>query len=247
MNVELEPSEDRACFEEAKALSWKPVFSGNSSNDWNLDGEFATVADIPNGLEFSAGPEEWNHAHHAVLWSKQSFEGNLKIDYDYTRLDDKHKWVNILYILATGKGGEFTKDVMDWAETRKEPWMRNYFQTMKLLHISYAAYGRDDNGEDDDYVRCRRYPKADDGAFAKTGIKPDSFRTGLFHTGQTVHITAIKKGDRLFFNVAGGGKEKLFAWQSPLISEVTEGRIGLRHMWMKSARYKNFTVSVLEK
>lgn len=40
--------------------------------------------------------------------------------------------------------------------------------------------------------------------------------------------------------------EKLFAGPSPLIGEVTEGWIGLRHMWMKSARYANFTVSILE-
>ena len=246
LEVELEKSEDQALFNAAKALNWKPVFSGKSSKDWKIDGEFATVMDTPEGMEFSAGPEEWNHAHHAVLWSKQSFEGDVKIEYDYTRLDDKHKWVNILYILATGKGGEFTKDVMDWADFRREPWMKNYFETMKLLHISYAAYGRDDNGPTDDYVRCRRYPKADAGAFAKTEIKPDFFHTGLFRTGEPVHITAIKKGDRLFFNVKGDGTEKLFSWQSPLIGEVTEGRIGLRHMWMKSARYENFTVSVLE-
>jgi len=68
----------------------------------------------------------------------------------------------------------------------------------------------------------------------------------LFRMGKTYHITAIKKGDRLFFNVEGEGQEKLFAWQSPLIGEVTEGRIGLRHMWMKSARYANFAVSILE-
>ena len=141
----------------------------------------------------------------------------------------------------------FSKDIMKWADFRKEPWMKHYFENMKLLHISYAAYGRDDNGVDDDYVRCRRYPKADEGEFSKTEIKPDSFHTGLFRTGKTYHITAIKQDDRLFFNVVGDGKEKLFAWQSPLIGEVTEGRIGLRHMWMKSARYANVTVSVLEK
>ena len=196
-------------------------------------------------MVFSAGPEEWNHAHHSVLWTKDSFAGDLRIEYDYTRLDDVDKWVNILYIQATGKGGQFAPDIMEWADYRKEPWMKNYFETMKLLHISYAAYGRDDLGADDDYVRCRRYPKAEDGEFSRTEIKPDSFRTGLFRTGTTYHITATKRDDRLFFNVEGGDRERLFAWQSPLIGEVTEGRIGLRHMWMKSARYKNFTVSVL--
>ncbi len=245
MEVELEKSNDQALFEQAKALDWKPVFSASGSKDWSIDGAFATVEDTPDGMVFSAGPEEWNRAHHAVLWTKDSFSGNLRIEYDYTRLDDVDKWVTILYIQAMGKGGEFAPDIMEWADYRKEPWMKNYFETMKLLHISYAAYGRDDLGADDDYVRCRRYPKAENGKFSKTEIKPDSFRTGLFHTGTTCHITAIKRDDRLFFNVKGGDRERLFAWQSPLIGEVAEGRIGLRHMWMKSARYKNFTVSVL--
>jgi chondroitin-sulfate-ABC endolyase/exolyase len=247
MEIELEESNDQALFEQAKALDWKPLFKSNGSKDWNIDGEFATVEDSPGGMEFSAGPEEWNHAHHAVLWTKDSFAGDVKIEYDYTRLDDVNKWVNILYIQATGKGGDFPPDIMEWADYRTEPWMKHYFENMKLLHVSYAAYdGVDGLGADDDYVRCRRYPKAEKGGFSKTEIKPDFFRTGLFRTGKTYHITAIKKGDRLFFNVEGKGREKLFAWQSPLIGEVTEGRVGLRHMWMKSAHYENFTVSVLE-
>ena len=65
-------------------------------------------------------------------------------------------------------------------------------------------------------------------------------------SSNSVHITASKTGERLFFNVEDDGNEKLFEWQSPLIGEVTEGRIGLRHMWMKSARYNFFMASVLE-
>ena len=236
--------------EAALALDWKTLFFDGGSKDWNrkwqLDGEFATVKNTRRGMVFSAGPEEFNHAHHAVLWTRDSFKGDVRIEYDYTRLDKVDKWVNILYIQATGKGGKFAADIAEWADYRKEPWMKHYFENMKLLHVSYAAYGRDDLGADDDYVRCRRYPKAEDGKFAKTEIKPDFFHTGLFRTGKTYHITAIKRGDRLFFNVEGDGREKLFAWQSPLIGEVAEGRIGLRHMWMKSARYNNFTVSVLD-
>ncbi|MEA2067577.1 MAG: hypothetical protein U9P12_00115, partial [Verrucomicrobiota bacterium] len=249
MEVELEKNEDRMLFEQAKVLDWKPVFSDSGSDDWKagwrLDGAFAKIENSKGGMVFSAGPEEWNNAHHCVLWTKDSFRGDVRIEYDYTRLDSVNRWVNILYIQATGKGGGFASDIMEWADYRTEPWMKHYFENMKLLHVSYAAYGRDDNGADDDYVRCRRYPKAVDGDFSKTEIKPDSFRTGLFRTGKTYHITAMKKGDRLFFNVEGEAGEKLFAWQSPLIGEVAEGRIGLRHMWMKSARYKNFSISVL--
>ena len=240
-----ETADDQVVFEQLLELNWKPIFTGYEPSDWFLDGEFATVQDTEAGLEFSAGPEEWNHAHHAVLWTKDSFKGAVRIDYDTTRLDDVNRWVNILYIQATGKGGEFSTDIMDWADYRRESRMAHYFENMNLLHVSYAAFGEEDLGPDEDYVRCRRYPKAEDGDFSKTEIKPDSFHMGLFRTGETYHITAIKSGDRLFFHVAGAGEETLFAWQSPLIAEVTQGRIGLRHMWMKSARYENFTVSVL--
>ncbi|QHI69118.1 DUF1961 family protein [Tichowtungia aerotolerans] len=250
MSVELQENRDQILFEQLDKLAWKPVSRDAGSDDWAthwvLDGEFATIENGSDGMVFSAGPEEWNHAHHSVLWTKDSFKGDVKIEYDYTRIDEVNKWVNILYIQATGKGGEFASDIMKWADYRREPWMEHYFENMKLLHISYAAYGRNDNGVDDDYVRCRRYPKAEDGEFSRTEINPDSFHTGLFRPGKTYHITAIKKGNRLFFNVKGDGQERLYAWESPLISEVTEGRIGLRHMWMKSARYKNFIVSSLE-
>jgi hypothetical protein len=252
MEVELEQSTDQTLYEAALALEWKTLFFDGCFSDWTaqwqLDGEFATVKNTKRGMVFSAGPEEFNHAHHAVLWTKNSFKGDVRIEYDYTRLDKVDKWVNILYIQATGKGGDFPKDIMEWADYRKEPWMKNYFETMNLLHISYAAFGKEDRGPAGDYVRCRRYPKAENGSFADTEIHPAFFRTGLFRSNRTYHITAIKRGDRLFFNVRDrGGKETLFSWQSPRIGEIAEGRIGLRQMWVKSARYKNFAISVLEK
>lgn len=44
-----------------------------------MDGEFATVRDTVDGIEVSAGPEEWNHAHHAMLWTKNPFQGAVKL------------------------------------------------------------------------------------------------------------------------------------------------------------------------
>ncbi|MFW2480451.1 MAG: hypothetical protein ACN4GF_10070 [Lentimonas sp.] len=175
---------------------------------------------------------------------EESVSGSRKIEYETSRLDDVNRWVNILYIQATGKGDEFTTDIMDWADYCREPRMAHYFNNMNLLHVSYAAFGKEGHGPDEGYLRCRRYPKADDGSFSQTE-KPDSLHTGLFHTVETYHVTAIKNGDRLFFHVQGEAKQTLFSWHSILIVEVSQGRIGLRHMWMKSARYENFTVSVL--
>ena len=49
-----------------------------------------------------AGPVPRENASHAVLWTKQSFAGDVKIEYEYTRTDDANQYVNILYIQATG-------------------------------------------------------------------------------------------------------------------------------------------------
>lgn len=227
---------------------WKVVLSDDCTGDWQenwfLDGKVATVENTATGMVFSAGPEEQNHAHHGVLWTKESFAGDIKIEYDYTRMDSVNKWVNILYIQATGVGTEpYAQDIFEWADSRSEPWMKYYFNNMNLLHISYSAYGMVDGiAPDDDYIRCRRYPKT--GKFNDMEIKPDSFKTGLFHPGKTYHITAIKKGSSLTFQIEGDGLAKTFSWQSDRIESIHEGRIGLRHMFTRSARYGNFVVSV---
>ena len=73
-------------------------------------------------MELTAGSEFGNNAHHMVLWTKESFEGDLKIDYEYTRLDEATRCVTILYIEATGSGkGPYVKDISRWNELRKCP------------------------------------------------------------------------------------------------------------------------------
>jgi hypothetical protein len=186
------------------------------------------VKNSNRGMSLVAGNEEFNPAHNAVLWTKHSFKGDLRIDYDYTRLDRIDQWGNALYIQPPNKDGEFPQEVMN------------------LLSINYADWGKEDRGSADDQIQCSRHQADENGSIIKTKIYPDSFRTGLFDTGKTYHITIIKRGDRLFFNVKDrGGKETLFSWQSPLIEEISGGRIGLHQMWEKSARYKNFSISVL--
>ena len=39
-------------------------------------------------MTLTAGPEFRNDAHHMVLWTKDSFEGDLRIEYASTRLDE---------------------------------------------------------------------------------------------------------------------------------------------------------------
>ena len=181
-------------------------------------------------------------ASHAVLWTKQSFEGDIKIEYDYTRVDSmtESTAVNILYIQATGLGTqESPTDIFLSTKQREVPWMKSYFLNMNALHISYATTGP----KRAFYVAARRYPANDQENFMHgTMIQPVYEDIDLFRTGETYHITALKEGSRLTFTAEREGKSHTFEWDTSGYPPVSEGRIGFRHMWARSSRYQNIKV-----
>ena len=236
-------------FTELDTLAWTPVFTDTGTDDWtqqwSLDGERAVVKNGPQGMLFSAGPIEKDNGSHAVLWTQQSFAGDLKIEFDYTRMDAINKYVNIIYIQATGIGNApYETDIAAWADLRSIPYMSTYFRNMNLLHISFAAYGGEES--DEDYVRARRYPIKPDLPFGEIAVAPDYFDTGLFQPGIQHHFTIIKKRHQLLMKVENQDNSKLFAWDTSGFPPVVEGRIGLRHMWTRCSRYSDFSVSVLD-
>lgn len=239
-------------FEAHLTLPWEEVFSDSGNEDWQsrwfLDGQRAWIKNMEDGMLFSAGPIEKDDACHAVLWTKQSFSDDLKIEYDYTRMDNINKAVNIIYIQATGKGeGPYTKDISVWSHLRTIPYMRIYFTNMHLLHISYAAFTNDDAEKKVDYIRARRYPVMPGKNFGSDTRVGESYENSeLFIPGTKYHITIVKRGDKLFMKVEGDGKSKLFNWDYSDHPQITEGRIGLRHMWTRCSKYANFSVSELK-
>jgi hypothetical protein len=213
----------------------------NWQTNWFLDGQVARVENTEKGMLLIAGPEFGNDAHHMVLWTKQSFQGDVKIEFDYTRTDHETRAVNILYIQATGKGeGDYVKDISEWKELRKIPSMRTYFNNMITLHISFAAFPNNEVSQD--YVRVRRYPVMPDKNFRELEVEPTYFDTGFFNTGETYQITVIKTDGRLYFNVIGNEDSKLYSWDTSHIPPLKEGRIGLRHMYTRSAIYSNVKI-----
>lgn len=238
-------------FEDHLSLPWEEVFFDAGNTDWQhgwfLDGQRASIKNMEDGMLYSAGPIERDDASHAVLWTKQSFSGDVKIAYDYTRMDNIKKAVNIIYIQATGKEEEsYAKDISTWSHLRTIPYMRSYYQNMNLLHVSYAAFSNDDAKEKIDYVRARRYPVKPGQNFGRDTRVGESYDdTGLFVPGVKYHMTIIKRGDMLFMKVEGDGKSKLFKWDYSGHPQITEGRIGLRHMWTRCSKYANFSVSEL--
>jgi hypothetical protein len=229
--------------------SWALAFEDSGTEDWTQnwfkDGERSTVNNTKQGMVFSAGPVFGDNGSHSVLWTKQSFYGDLKIEFDYTRLDDIDRAVNILYIQATGTGeGPYHADIAKWSSLREVPYMRTYFLNMNLLHISFAAFPTGE-GEHSDYVRARVYPVPEGGNFSRdTRLLPDNFDTDLFKPGITYHFTVTKIGHRLSFKVEQPGTQnaKEFRWDTSSFHEISSGRIGIRHMYTRAARYANIKV-----
>jgi hypothetical protein len=227
------------------ADNWRLKFNDDCMGDWQsnwlLDGLRADIDNTKEGMVFSAGPVERDDACHAVLWTNQSFEGDVKIEYEYTRTDTRKSQVNILYIQATGVSPQ-AEDIESWSDARIIPSMSNYFNKMNALHISYAAFN-----DTIEYIRARKYPRLPGQDFSTTTeIRPTYYNSGLFVPGETYRITVIKAKKDLFFKVTGEEDSKLFAWSLKEDQMVSQGRIGLRHMYTRSARYKNFKVYAMK-
>jgi hypothetical protein len=241
---------DQKRFEELTAGDCRQIFLDPCTQDWQdqwfLDGKKATITSSETGMDFLAGPTALDDSCHAVLWTKQSFRGDLKIEYEYTRLDTALRYVNILYVQATGSGKEdFKKDILQWSQFRMVPAMRKYFDHMNTYHISYAAFGMQNDDAQQDYIRARRYlPEAKKG-LTNTEIAPDYFRTGLFQPNVPHQITVIKQRTDLYMHIGSETQEMLCHWKNESLPLIEEGRVGLRHMYTRGARYKNFRVSLL--
>jgi hypothetical protein len=239
---------ERAAFEQAASANWQEVFADDGTGSWKekwfLDGEVGTVNNSREGMTLTAGPESKNDAHHMVLWTKQEFAGDLKIEYDYTRTDEASQFVTILYIQATGSGkGQFAKDITKWNMLRKVPAMSTYYDNMHTYHLSYAAFG-ESKQDKTSYIRGRRYMPHAKG-LKGTELTPDYRFDTLFATGVKHHITIIKRDRDLHVRVQNPDEVRYCHLQNAKLPVITEGRIGLRHMFTRSARYGNFRVSVL--
>ena len=226
---------------------WVEVFSGDDGGEawtrqWFLEGDQASVVATEAGIVFSAGPTVNDPSSHAVLWTQQSFSGDIRIEYDYTRLDSMtdETSVNILYIHATGIGeSNSPTDIKESSHLRRIPFMRSYFLTMNLLHISYATTGPIRSL----YVSARPYPALSVETFNEsTLITPVYEDVRLFAPGHTYHITVTKLGNQLRLVAERGGRAKTFEWTIPDNPLIESGRIGFRHMWGRSSKYENIRI-----
>jgi len=237
-----EVSPEQAAFEKANQRGWKTTFEDSCTEDWTeqwfLDGEVGTVTNTPEGMELKSGPEYKNQAHHMVLWTKRSFEGDLKIEYEFTRLDTDGIGVFILYIQATGCGDEgFDEDITKWNDFRNVPVMGKYFKYMDTYHVSYAC----------GYIRGRRYNTTVKRMNNHSELIPDYENIkDIFEPGVPYKLTVIKTDRDIYMKVSNDEKTRYFHMKNEQWPIVTHGRIGLRQMYTKWGRYKDFKVGVPE-
>ena len=229
---------------------WKLVMNDpmhkNWSENWFLDGEVVEVKNTADGLIIWGGPEILNDAHHGVLWTKKEFSGDIRIEYDYTRLDTMLNLtaVTILYVHAQGDGKpENPADITLWNEERKIPAMKTYFNRMNSYHISYAAAEPSkDKTKQIDYIRARRYDPALKSGLKGTDFSAEYLNNDLFKVGVKYHITFMLDGKDLFFIVKGDNKEVVCKFYRTEYPYLSQGRIGLRHMYTRGAKYEHFKV-----
>ncbi len=222
----------------------QPLMLGKKWHEhWFLDGKTARLNPEKEGLHFKAGPTAGKDADHAVLWSKENYIGNVLLRYSYTRTDEADRFVNIAYLHTQGDGRNGReKNIASWADKRDVPKMSHYFGGMNLLHISYAAFTNDGSGQA--YIRARRYdPARTKGRLKGTELKPDYSPEGLFEPGVEHRITLMKHGRDLFFEIETDHIRRLCHWDLSNVEDLSEGRIGFRHMASRGAVYQHLSIA----
>lgn len=231
-------------FEDSMAENWR--------ENWFLDGQRATLEHRDGGLAFiteytvnkrvdRAGFD----AQHAVLWTRQEFEGNIRISYKYTKLPECG-WQKLIYVQAQGIGEEpYVEDIHAWREHREVAVMSEYFKYMNLVSLSLR-----------NTVRCKRYPVMDlEGQRMPSEFKPRAKNKGLEigHELQVV-IEKSKESIRLRIKDVETGQYAVdHSWdlsdkeivENREVQFVDKGRIGLRLMGGHKINFRDFKVERL--
>jgi hypothetical protein len=222
-------------FADAFSLAgWCETFHDPCTEDWHarwfLDGKKGVVSTSEEGMRIDAT------GGFAVLWTHESFAGDLRIEYDFQRLDTHDSGVNILYIQATGDGqGHCEEDISAWSDRRRMAAMRDYFQNMHTYHLSYAAFPKD-------YIRGRRYlPERNDG-LRGTKLQGEVFETEMFNDGTWMHITIVKRSKEIYARFSRPEKTLQHRFVNIDKPGIEKGRIGLRLMPGRASRFRDFRI-----
>lgn len=233
-------------------ILFEDPMTGDWRENWFLDGKKATLLNTEDGLFFSAGNVTKSddsieyHAHHAVLWTRKEFAGDIKISYEMTRVDSSDYGTTLLYIQARGIGiPPYIEDISAWNELREIPDMGIYYTYMDLLSLSFR-----------ENLRCKRYPWRDENLkwYPGKGLIEPMVDYGKILPGKTylVEVEKMAASLRLRLQEKQSGKIMMnHTWNTDKIADgiepkqITKGRIGLRHMSTRQFIYRNFKVERL--
>ncbi len=223
-------------------------------DNWFLDGQTAELEHREGGLAFitTASNVDKNvdraafDAQHAVLWTRQEFEGDIRIRYTYTKLPGC-SWQKLIYVQAQGIGeGPYVKDIYAWQKLREVSVMSEYFDYMNLIGLSLR-----------DEIRCKRYPWNDvkRDVSLETEFLPRGENKGM-PIGHELHVVVEKRKKSILLRIkdAETGEycvdhtwnltdEKVLESREPRFIE--KGRIGIRQMGGHKILMRDFKVERL--
>jgi len=237
--------EDMVLFEDSMTANWQ--------DNWFLDGKRATLDHRDGGLAFLTTASNVDKrvdriafdAQHAVLWTRQEFEGDIRISYTYTKLPDC-SWQKLIYVQAQGIGEKpYVEDIYTWRDLREVSIMSSYFNHMNLIGLSLR-----------DEIRCKRYPWSDlEGSELKTEFMPRAVSKGMpegraFHClvekrkkSISLRITDAETGEPAVDHIWDLTDEEVLEGRNPKFIE--KGRIGIRLMGGHKILMRDFKVEHL--
>jgi hypothetical protein len=223
---------------------WREAFVADHKRDWRAEwflfgdpSRGITVSNSAAGLTLRAGDGSDPRRDHAVLWSKRTFTGDVRIEYDVTVLDGyaspppKISYCSALLVHAQG-ATNYPSDLAAWtAAQANADTSGNFVNTnTRGLQLNYAFVGD---------VRGNRLRLRVNPGYALAG---QSDITTLFRQGQTCHVSATKAGALLTVHVTDGKATFSHTFTDAGLAAHGSGRIGLRNMNRREARYANLRV-----
>lgn len=225
------------------ALPWVLKFSdttvtpGAPVTKYFKDGTTARMSYTARGLDVvsPAGTGQ------TVVWTKTAFDGDIKVEFDYTRLDTPVAGRNIASIVVLDGWGLTTRcrvdslvhpvDIKTWSRP-----VANYDYYKFCMTDQTVSYDNLDLG-----TNPRMTIRQNPGYFDRGTIVPPALRTGVtYHlivtrTGNTV-LAIAKQGAVTVASVTGV--------LDPARSKVSKhGYVGFRQMASRHAAYRNIKIS----
>lgn len=248
-------SKDAASTSTAGSVLFHDSMARNWQENWFLDGQNAELKHRGGGLDFITTESEVDKnvdrapfdARHAVLWTRQEFEGDIRITYTYTMLPDC-TWQKLIYVHARGIGsGPYAQDIYAWRNLREVARMDKYFNYMDLIGLSLR-----------DPIRCRRYPwnDIDRDVRLESEFLPRAENKG-FEIGHDLDVIVEKRKASMLLRITDRATgqhvvdhtwdltdEKVLKDRSQKF--VEKGRIGLRLMGGHKINVRDFKVERLD-